>query len=100
MQPIYLYKPKISQVSKSECEGVLNSQARLAPQKVASHPKDSSGVLIAQHSTLTIQTDQNSSTPTSLYAVQDAWDSKPFENTATTSQQYDKSLFRQIRFEH
>ncbi|MGL5935580.1 MAG: hypothetical protein ACRCZI_08145, partial [Cetobacterium sp.] len=98
MRPIYLYEPKISQVSTSECEGVLNSQARLAPTKVASQPDDSSGVLTAQLSTPTIQTDQNVSTPTSLYAVQDVWDSNPFEDTATTAQQYDNSLFRQIRF--
>jgi hypothetical protein len=78
----------------------LNSQARLAPRKVASQPSDSSGVLTAQLSTPTIQTDQNGSTPISLYVVQDTWDSKPFEHTATIKQQHDKSLFRQIRFEH
>ena len=95
MRPIYLYEPKIS--TRPECEGVLNSQARLAPIKVASQPDGSPDVRQAHSSTLARQTDHWLSTPTSLFAVQDTWDSKPF---ATMQQQHDKSLFRQIRFEH
>jgi hypothetical protein len=69
MRPIYLYEPKISKASRPECEGVLKSQAQLAPRKIASRTEGSSGMPQAQLSTLASQTDHSFSTPTSLYVV-------------------------------